>query len=196
MIILGVVAVWQLLNVTSFSKKLVAIKQKSDEGSLRGGIQYLTVLGVLLLSAAVLWVAKGDTSQLNQVVSDYDFLLGVVILLGAGVVIQIVRVFELSALLGGRNDDSVSDGENDLHGKLALVFLVSYFAFFLWCYLRTADQQLPVSASEHGVDLDFLLDLNFLIITIVFVITHILLFYLCRLVFFIIEIKKNISFCD
>ena len=36
---------------------------------------------------------------------------------------------------------------------------------------------LPESASEHGVHLDNLLDFNFAIITVVFAITHVFLFY-------------------
>ncbi|GAB5538049.1 MAG: hypothetical protein Salg2KO_01520 [Salibacteraceae bacterium] len=92
-------------------------------------------------------------------------------------VAQLMRVFEASAKLKGESSPLPTDAENKYQSKMMLVFLLGYFAFFIWLVAKYGDQLLPVSASEHGVALDNLLNFNFAIITLVFAITHIYLFY-------------------
>lgn len=99
------------------------------------------------------------------------------IALAVAALVQLVRAFETSAKLKGDESPLPSDAENRYQSRMMLVFMFSYFAFFLWLYLKYAGEMLPVSGSAHGVELDWLLDFNFIIITIVFVITHIYLFY-------------------
>lgn len=106
-----------------------------------------------------------------------SLLILFVLALGIIAVLQMVRVFELSRKLRGHRDDQVTNRENQFQSRMLMVFLLGYFAFFFWCFWVTKDDMLPVSASEHGVGLDWLLNFNFLIITIAFVLTHIALFY-------------------
>ena len=92
-------------------------------------------------------------------------------------IVQMMRVFEASSILKGDSNPLPTDAENKYQSKMMLVFLFGYFAFFAWLVAKYGDKLLPVSASEHGVALDNLLNFNFAIITLVFVITHVYLFY-------------------
>ncbi|MEX2596689.1 MAG: cytochrome c oxidase subunit II [Salibacteraceae bacterium] len=104
-------------------------------------------------------------------------LIVIAIVLASLAVWQLMRVFESTAKLKGGDSFVPTDSENRYQGKMMMVFMIGYFAFFAWLYVKYAPLLLPVSASEHGVGLDQLLNFNFLIITIVFVITHVFLFY-------------------
>lgn len=90
---------------------------------------------------------------------------------------QLMRVFEATAKLRGEISPLPTDAENKYQSRMMIVFVLSYFSFFLWLVCRYGDLLLPQSASEHGEQLDALLDFNWWIIVIVFVITHAYLFY-------------------
>lgn len=90
---------------------------------------------------------------------------------------QLVRVFEGTSKLKKDTSFVPTDAENSYQGKMMFLFMFGYFAFFAWLYVKYVPLLLPESASEHGVLLDQLLGFNFLIITIVFVVTHVFLFY-------------------
>jgi cytochrome c oxidase subunit 2 len=104
-------------------------------------------------------------------------LVGVTVLLIAISVAQILKIAELNAIAKGGNVYDLSDKENKLQGTLMMVFLVFYFSFFAWQYYKWGDLMLPVSASEHGVGIDNLMNITWLLIIPVFIITHILLFW-------------------
>tara|TARA_Y100000782_G_scaffold115544_1_gene159871 strand:- start:21160 stop:22353 length:1194 start_codon:yes stop_codon:yes gene_type:complete len=101
----------------------------------------------------------------------------IVIILGILTLIQLVRVFEITGKLKGNNQTEVSDAENRFHGASFLVFMVAYFAFFIYIVVKYGPHLLPEAASEHGANIDMVLNLNFAIIITAFVITHILLFF-------------------
>jgi len=105
------------------------------------------------------------------------FLIILSILLAVLAIVQMMRVFETASKLKGDASPLPTDAENRYQAKMMLVFLFGYFSFFIWLVAKYGDKLLPVSGSEHGETLDMLLDFNFLIITIVFAITHIYLFY-------------------
>ena len=108
-------------------------------------------------------------------------MITILIILSIGLavlsIVQMMRVFEASSILKGDSNPLPTDAENKYQSKMMLVFLFGYFAFFAWLVAKYGDKLLPVSASEHGVALDNLLNFNFAIITLVFVITHVYLFY-------------------
>lgn len=108
-------------------------------------------------------------------------MITILIILSIGLAVlsiaQLMRVFEASSRLKGDSSPLPTDAENKYQSKMMLVFLFGYFAFFAWLVAKYGDKLLPVSASEHGVALDNLLNFNFAIITLVFVITHVYLFY-------------------
>lgn len=100
----------------------------------------------------------------------------IVIILGILTLIQLVRVFEITGKLKGSDQTSVTDSENNQHGMSWLVFMIAYFAFFVWLVVEYGPYLLPEAASEHGANLDMVLNLNWAIIITAFAITHILLF--------------------
>lgn len=103
-------------------------------------------------------------------------LILLVILLGILAIAQLVRVYELTSRLRGKREEEISAADNRMNARLMWVFMIAYFGFFLWLWLRYKDRMLPVAASEHGVDTDWLLNFNWIILIIAFVITNVLLF--------------------
>lgn len=104
-------------------------------------------------------------------------LIILAVLLAALTIGQMMRVFEASSKLKGGTPALPSEAENKYQGRSMFLFMLGYFAFFIWCMFEYGPYLLPVSASEHGVVLDNLLNFNFAVITLVFVITHVFLFY-------------------
>ncbi|MDQ3048446.1 MAG: cytochrome c oxidase subunit II [Bacteroidota bacterium] len=106
-----------------------------------------------------------------------QFLVYVAILLTVLAIGYLVRVFELASALKGKKSEVITEKDNHLMARIMLAFLITFFIFVIWNLYSFGDRLLPESASAHGVDLDWLFDFNMLIIWIVFVITHILLFW-------------------
>lgn len=91
---------------------------------------------------------------------------------------QIVRIYELSSAL--RKDDKetqVTDKDNNNQGWLMLGFMLLFLGFVVYNLVAYWDVMLPVSASEHGVDIDNLMAISMVVIFVVFFITQPLLFY-------------------
>jgi cytochrome c oxidase subunit 2 len=106
-----------------------------------------------------------------------NFLILVAVVLLIAAVAQILRIFELSGNLRGKKGYEVTDGDNRTQALLMLVFLVVYFGFIIYQLVAWGGKVLPQSASVHGEDIDSLMTISWWIISPVFVITHILLFY-------------------
>lgn len=105
-------------------------------------------------------------------------LIVVVVILGILAFARLIKVFELATSLKKDEDPGkVPPGEIRANAMMMLVFLVVFFAFCIGCTVVFAEDMLPVSASEHGVDLDWLMNLNLIVIGVMFFITHILLFF-------------------
>ena len=106
-----------------------------------------------------------------------QFLVYVAIILGVFAIGYLVRVFELASSLKGAKPEVITEKDNKLQGTLMLLFLFAFFAYSIWNLIEFAPRMLPVSASEHGVEIDWLFNFNMIIIFFVFVITHIALFW-------------------
>lgn len=104
-------------------------------------------------------------------------LILIVVVLGILAVAQLARVYELTSRLRGKREEDISPSDNRFNARMMWVFMIAYFAFFLWLVIRYKDKMLPVAASEHGVETDWLLDFNWWILIITFVITNVLLFW-------------------
>jgi cytochrome c oxidase subunit 2 len=105
------------------------------------------------------------------------FLVFIAIVLFVIAVAQLMRVFELSSTLRGGKREAVTESDNRMNGKLWLWFMVAFFIFCIWQLVSYKDRLLPIAASEHGAKLDTLMNVNLVIITIVFVITNFFLFW-------------------
>ncbi len=104
-------------------------------------------------------------------------LILAVLVLGILAVTRLSRVYELTSTLRGKREEEISERDSKMNARLMWAFPFAYFGFFLWLTVRYKDRMLPVSASEHGVWLDDLLNFNWVILIVVFFITNILLFY-------------------
>ena len=103
-------------------------------------------------------------------------LIILVVFIAVVALIQLMKLSELSSKLTGKVDE-ISESDNKLNARLMLVF---YFLFMggviytIFAYGYGFDR---TSASEHGASIDSLLLLNWVILGIVFFITHTLLFF-------------------
>lgn len=100
-----------------------------------------------------------------------------VVVLGILAIAQLARVYELTSRLRGKREEDISPADNRMNARLMLLFLFVYFAFFAWLLIAYRDKLLPLAASEHGVETDWLMDFNWYILFTAFIPTNILLFY-------------------
>src|SRR5947209_8087751 len=96
------------------------------------------------------------------------FLVYIVILLAVIVIARIVRIVELTSELSGESETESDKKDNKFNGGMMIFFLIATIAFFIGVTLHYKKYLLPVSASEHGVSIDLMLNVTFVIITIVF----------------------------
>lgn len=101
----------------------------------------------------------------------------VVIVLGAIAIAQLVRLYEHSSKLRNRREEDITNRDNKLNGNMMLTFMILLFGGFIWLMLTYGFTGRGEAASEHGKISDWLLDINFLLIIIVFFITNFLLFF-------------------
>ncbi|MGZ3865051.1 MAG: cytochrome c oxidase subunit II [Bacteroidia bacterium] len=90
---------------------------------------------------------------------------------------QVFKVVELARDLKNTHEWHPSEKDNRFNARLMLVFVMAFMAFFAWQVSRFGgDRILPVAASEHGVKIDWLLNINYALIIFVFVVTNLFLF--------------------
>src|ERR1035437_8463865 len=90
---------------------------------------------------------------------------------------RIVRIMELTTKLSPEPTEEISQKDNNVQGNLMLFCLLVGMIFIVFTTWRYSRFILPVSASKHGVDIDMLMNVNYVLIFTVFFITQILLFY-------------------
>ena len=102
----------------------------------------------------------------------------IILLLGI-VIVQIGKVTELSARI--RGEEEIEMRNNRAQGRWLMVFLVAFLVLCCWSAYAFKNWMLGYgpheSASAHGVQLDTLFNTTLIFTGIVFVITHIALFY-------------------
>ena len=104
------------------------------------------------------------------------FIVLAVIVLAVIAVAQIMRVYELSSKLKGHKEEEVDLKMNNLNAGLFLVFLAVFFGTFFWQLSLYGSGLMPEAASEHGKEVDWLYNINWIIVFAVFLITNTLLF--------------------
>ena len=106
-----------------------------------------------------------------------NLLTFVIILLAVVAIAQVARVFEEVNKKQGVNPDEVTDADNNRQGRNLFLFM---FLFIGACFYMTYiwwDDMLPMSASEHGKEIDNLMAISMSLIIFVFLITQPLLFF-------------------
>lgn len=105
-----------------------------------------------------------------------NLLLLLVILLTVFTCFRLMKVFDLSAKIRGREPYEISETENNINAVLVLLSLVGLASmfFFLNNKFYNPDKFLP-NASKHGIEVDSLLRINFIVISIAFLLCQVLL---------------------
>lgn len=99
------------------------------------------------------------------------------IILALILVFQLMRIYQLSSELKGKHVGKADDNDNRSQGRLMLIFVLVFFACFIWLLFDTHGKMLPRAASDVGETSDNVFLFNWVIIFIVFFITTFLLFY-------------------
>lgn len=105
------------------------------------------------------------------------FIALIVIVLGIIAIAQMVRVYELTSKLRNHKEEEIKLRDNKMNAILMMVFMIVFFASYIFMIMRYGRGGLPEAASTEGVAYDWLFDLNIIIISIVFFITNFLLFF-------------------
>lgn len=100
----------------------------------------------------------------------------VVIILGVITLAQLMRLYETSSKLRKGGEQDISNSDNDLNAKAMIAFMVLLFGGFIRLMLHYGWVGRGPSASVHGEDQDWLLNINLIIIIAVFFLTNALLF--------------------
>lgn len=106
----------------------------------------------------------------------FKFVTLLVIVLGVLAVAQLVRLYELSSKLRNRREEDITTRDNKLNANLLLVFMFAFYGMFLYLMSTYGWTGRGDAATKHGVETDWLLNLNFGIIIAVFFLTNSLLF--------------------
>lgn len=105
-----------------------------------------------------------------------NILILLAIVLGIMVLVRLANVAQLASHLAGENEEAEQDKDNRLNSWLLLGFLWGGLLLFVYMVFRYQPYMLPVSASEHGVEIDKLMNINWFVLITVFTLTQILLF--------------------
>lgn len=109
-----------------------------------------------------------------------SFLVLLVLVLISVAIWQLVKIFDLTQMDAGNNDDSqiASENDNKVNGYLMFGFLCFIYITTLFCVIKYGD--LPLignSASAHGPLVDNLMSISFVLIFTVQIVTQALLHY-------------------
>jgi len=105
----------------------------------------------------------------------------IVIVLGVVAVAQLVRLYELSSKLRKEGEHETNSRDNRLNARLMLVFMSLFYLGFIYLMFKYGWTGRGEAASVHGKDLDWLLNINFMIIIPAFFLTNTLLFvFACK----------------
>lgn len=99
-----------------------------------------------------------------------------VVLLGIVAIAQLARMYELTSKISGKKEHEISEKDNRMNAFLLLLFMVAMFGSLIYLMVEYGYTGLGEAASVHGKNIDWLMNLNFIIIGIVFFLTNSLLF--------------------
>lgn len=105
------------------------------------------------------------------------FVILLVVIVAVIAIAQMMRVYELASKLRNKREEHIPRRYNEMNALFMLLFMIIFYGGFIWLMIRYGDGGLGVAASEHGAEIDSLLNLNFAIIIAIFFLTNTLLFY-------------------
>jgi cytochrome c oxidase subunit 2 len=90
---------------------------------------------------------------------------------------QLMRIYQLSSEIKGKNLGIANEKDNRSQGRAMVLFVAGFFIFLIWLVIRFKDDMLPEAASNVGKISDNLFAFNWVIVFVVFFITEAMLFY-------------------
>ena len=105
----------------------------------------------------------------------YYLLLFLLLCVFYAVIVKVMEVYSISNDIQGRKGPKFD--ARKFQGALFVVFLLAGLYGVYWSYTVQGPMSMHESASEHGVDIDFMFKVTLAITTVVFIATHIALFW-------------------
>jgi len=93
------------------------------------------------------------------------------------VVVRLMNVAQLASVLSGENEDEEQKRADRSNALGLMAFMAIGLVLMVYMTIKYQPLMLPEAASEHGVKTDFLLNINFAVIGLVFIATQIALFW-------------------
>jgi len=106
-----------------------------------------------------------------------NILLILAVVFGTLVLVRLANVAAIASKLSEENEEAEQESANRWNSIGMLTFLIAGLITMFYLIDAYAPLMLPVSASEHGVAIDNLMSINWIVLFITFLITQILLFY-------------------
>lgn len=108
-----------------------------------------------------------------------SLLVIIVLVLLAVAIWQLTKIFDLTQVGNSSSDDSqiATDNDNNVQGYLMFGFLAFIYIFTIYSLVKWGDLPLHTPASEHGSDVDTLMNITWVLIFIVQAITQVLLHF-------------------
>jgi cytochrome c oxidase subunit II len=106
----------------------------------------------------------------------YGFLIAVGILLLISIIWMVYRIQTLVSVVKG-SDKKVASGSNKVNAMMFVLFLVGTGGLMFWYSIKEFDNYNLPLASEHGVVTDQLFWITMAVTGVIFIITHVLLFW-------------------
>jgi cytochrome c oxidase subunit II len=113
-----------------------------------------------------------------------EYIILAVIVLGIVAANQLFKIYEISRELRPNEPEVITEADSKFNARLGVVFVIGFFAFVIWSVVKWKHLLLPEPASKHGVEIDNLMDVTLIIITIPFIICNVLLFYFLNKYYF------------
>lgn len=106
-------------------------------------------------------------------------LLVVIVLLLLSIALwQLTKIFDLSQVGTSKNDSGIADdNDNNVQGYLMFGFLAFIYIFTIYGMVKWGDLPLHTPSSEHGAEVDTLMNITWVLIFIVQTVTQALLYY-------------------
>jgi cytochrome c oxidase subunit II len=139
-------------------------------------LSFLAVISISITQVMAQAAGASDVVNKNQGLGKmvgYYLLIFLIVSVFIGIIGKVLQVYELTRKIQGKREGIAWNKVNGVLFAIALV-LGLYGAY--WSYTVQGAQILPEAASEHGAKIDDMFNITLIITTIVFVITHILLF--------------------
>jgi cytochrome c oxidase subunit 2 len=108
-----------------------------------------------------------------------SLLVIIILVLLAVALWQLTKIFDLSQVGASKSDASgvATDNDNNVQGYLMFGFLAFIYIFTIYGFIKWGDLPLHTPASEHGSDVDALMNISWILIFIVQAVTQVLLHY-------------------